>query len=69
MKLDLMQIKIRYITQGKILFIKWEWVEFLPSLKRISYLPCDDLCKDSMGVLREMVNARMSTISKKALRY
>ena len=42
---------------------------FLPGLKRVSYLPSDDLCKDSMGALREMVKARVPTITKQTLIY
>jgi len=35
----------------------------------VLYLPSDDFCKDSMGALREMIKARMRTISKQTLRY
>jgi hypothetical protein len=47
----------------------WTCVGFLPGLKRVSYLPSNDLCKDSIGVLREMIKARIPTITKQALRY
>jgi hypothetical protein len=47
----------------------WTWVGFLPGLKRVSYLPSDDLRKDSIGALQEMVKARIPTITKQALRY
>jgi len=36
---------------------------FLPSLKRVSYLPSDDLRKDSIGAFREMMKAHMLTIT------
>ena len=42
---------------------------FLPSLKRVSYLPCDGLRKDNIRALQETVKARMPTIAKQALRY
>jgi len=42
---------------------------FLPGLKKVSYMPSDDLRKDSMGVLREMVKARVPTITKQTLIY
>jgi hypothetical protein len=42
----------------------WTWVGFLPGLKKVSYLPSDDLREDSIGVLQEMVKARISTITK-----
>jgi hypothetical protein len=47
----------------------WTWVGFLPGLKRVSFLPNDDLCKDSIGALREMVKTCIPTITKQALRY
>jgi len=47
----------------------WTWVGFQPGLKRVSYLPSDDLRKDSIGALQEMVKARIPTITKQALRY
>jgi hypothetical protein len=43
--------------------------KFLPSLKRVSYLPSDDLRKDNIGALWEMVKARIPTITKQALKY
>jgi len=42
---------------------------FLPGLKRVSYLPSDDLRKDNIRALQEIVKARIPTITKKALRY
>jgi hypothetical protein len=39
------------------------------SLKRVSYLSSDDLRKDSIGALQEMVKVRISTITKQALKY
>ena len=48
---------------------KWVWVGFLPSLKKVSNLPNDNLCKDSMGALRGMVKAHISTITKQTLKY
>jgi hypothetical protein len=47
----------------------WSWVGFLPGLKRVSYLPSDDLRKDSIGALQEMVKVHIPTITKQALRY
>ena len=47
----------------------WTWVGFLPGLNKVSYLPSDDLRKDSIGALREMVKARIPTITKQALKY
>ena len=35
----------------------------------VSYLPSDDLRKDSVGALQGIVKARMPTITKQALRY
>jgi len=35
----------------------------------VSYLPSDDLRKDSIGALQEMVKIRIPTITKQALRY
>jgi hypothetical protein len=32
-------------------------------------MPSDDLCKDSIGVLQEIVKAHMPTITKQTLRY
>ena len=29
----------------------------------------DDLCKDNLGALREMVKARLPTITKQTLKY
>jgi len=46
----------------------WIWVGFLPGLKRISYLPSDDLW-DSIGALQEMVKVGIPTITKQTLRY
>jgi hypothetical protein len=46
-----------------------KWVGFLPGLKRVSYLPSDDLRKDNIGVLQEMVRAHIPTITKQTLRY
>jgi hypothetical protein len=50
---------IHYVNIGK----------FLPGLKRVSYLPSDDLHKDNIGALWEMVKARIPTITKQALKY
>jgi hypothetical protein len=47
----------------------WTWVSFLFGLKKVSNLPIDDLRKDSIGVLQEMVKVRIPTITKQALRY
>jgi len=47
----------------------WTWVGFLPGLKRVSYMSSDDLRKDSIGTLQEIVKARIPTITKQALRY
>jgi hypothetical protein len=47
----------------------WTQVGFLFGLKRVSYLPSDDLRKDSIEALREMVKVCIPTIIKQALRY
>jgi hypothetical protein len=39
------------------------------SQKMVSYLPSDDLRKDSVGALQGIVKARMPTITKQVLRY
>jgi len=47
----------------------WKFVGFLPGLNRVLYLPSDDLRKDSIGALQEMVKVRIPTITKQALSY
>jgi hypothetical protein len=47
----------------------WTWVGFLSGLKWVSYLSSDDLRKDSIEALQEMVKVRIPTITKQALRY
>ena len=47
----------------------WTWVGFLPGLKRVPYLCSDDIRKDSIGALREMVKACIPIITKQSLKY
>jgi hypothetical protein len=47
----------------------WIWIGSLSGLKRVSYMPIDNICKDSIGELREMVKACIPTITKQTLRY
>jgi hypothetical protein len=56
------------LRSRSILYVR-QRVGLLSSLKRVLYLPSNDLCKDSLGALQEMVKARIPTITKQTLRY
>jgi len=47
----------------------WTWECFISGLKMVSYLSSDDLRKDSIEVLQEMVKIHIPIITKQTLKY